>query len=80
MGRHRGPLPEPLPVPREPRTSAGDAHDVLPHGARSYTYTQYMDGQPRRAATLTARSAASAASSPATPWAGPPWIGPSTAP
>jgi CubicO group peptidase (beta-lactamase class C family) len=31
-----------------PRTSAGDAHSVLPHLARGYTFTQYIDGQVRR--------------------------------
>jgi CubicO group peptidase (beta-lactamase class C family) len=35
-----------------PRTSLGDAHDVLPHGARGYTYTQYIDGRPRRSPHL----------------------------
>ncbi|WP_052695506.1 serine hydrolase domain-containing protein [Hymenobacter sp. AT01-02] len=35
-----------------PRTSAGDAHDVLPHGARGYTYTQYVDGKRRRSPQL----------------------------
>jgi len=41
-----------LEVVGMPRTSAGDAHDVLPHGARGYTYTQYIDGHPRRGAQL----------------------------
>ncbi|MCR5890112.1 serine hydrolase [Hymenobacter sp. J193] len=31
-----------------PRTTSGDAHDVLLHGARGYTFTRYIDGQPRR--------------------------------
>jgi CubicO group peptidase (beta-lactamase class C family) len=35
-----------------PRTSVGDAHDVLPHGARGYTHTQYVDGQRRRSPQL----------------------------
>jgi CubicO group peptidase (beta-lactamase class C family) len=41
-----------LEVVEMPRTSFGDAHDVLPHGARGYTYTQYIDGQRRRNAQL----------------------------
>ena len=41
-----------LDVVGMPRTSIGDAHDVLPHGARGYTYTQYIDGRPRRSAQL----------------------------
>jgi CubicO group peptidase (beta-lactamase class C family) len=41
-----------LEVVGMPRTSAGDAHDVLPHGARGYTYTQYIDGHPRRGTQL----------------------------
>lgn len=31
-----------------PRTSFGDAHAVLPRLARGYTFTQYLDGRPRR--------------------------------
>ncbi|GAA3997141.1 hypothetical protein GCM10022408_04740 [Hymenobacter fastidiosus] len=41
-----------LDVVGMPRTSAGDAHDVLPHGARGYTYTQYVNGQRRRSPQL----------------------------
>ena len=41
-----------LAVVGMPRTSFGDAHDVLPHGARGYTYTQYSDGRPRRSPHL----------------------------
>lgn len=41
-----------LDVVGMPRTSSGDAHDVLPHGARGYTYTQYIDGQVRRGKEL----------------------------
>ncbi|WP_286130702.1 serine hydrolase [Solirubrum puertoriconensis] len=37
-----------LEVVGMPRTTAGDAHDVLPRMARGYTYTQYIDGQVRR--------------------------------
>ncbi|GAB2791059.1 CubicO group peptidase (beta-lactamase class C family) [Hymenobacter luteus] len=31
-----------------PRTTFGDAHDVLPHGARGYTYYHNSNGQMRR--------------------------------
>lgn len=31
-----------------PRTTSGDAHDVLPNAARGYTYAHYVDGQRRR--------------------------------
>jgi len=41
-----------LDVVGMPRTSTCDAHDVLPHGARGYTYTQYVAGQRRRSAQL----------------------------
>ena len=41
-----------LEVVGMPRTTSGDAHDVLPHGARGYTYTQYIDGQRRRSGQL----------------------------
>jgi CubicO group peptidase (beta-lactamase class C family) len=41
-----------LDVVGMPRTSLGDAHDVLPHGARGYTYMQYINGRPRRSAQL----------------------------
>lgn len=41
-----------LDVVGMPRTTSGDAHDVLPHGARGYTYTQYVAGRPRRSAQL----------------------------
>ncbi|WP_324680112.1 serine hydrolase [Hymenobacter sp. GOD-10R] len=41
-----------LDVVGMPRTSVGDAHEVLPQGARGYTYNQYVDGQLRRSAQL----------------------------
>ncbi|GAA3939234.1 serine hydrolase domain-containing protein [Hymenobacter algoricola] len=41
-----------LDVVGMPRTSAGDAHDVLPHGARGYTFTHYSNGQVRRGKEL----------------------------
>ncbi|MFD2786941.1 serine hydrolase [Hymenobacter rubripertinctus] len=41
-----------LEVVGMPHTSIGDAHDVLPQGARGYTYTQYVDGQRRRSPQL----------------------------
>lgn len=31
-----------------PRTSFGDAHNVVPHLSRGYTFTQYIAGTPRR--------------------------------
>ncbi|RTQ48814.1 serine hydrolase [Hymenobacter gummosus] len=37
-----------LDVVGMPRTSFGDAHHVLPRLARGYTFTQYLDGRPRR--------------------------------
>ncbi|MDU0371809.1 serine hydrolase [Hymenobacter endophyticus] len=41
-----------LQVVGMPRTSFGDAHNVLPHLARGYTYTQYVNGAPRRGKEL----------------------------
>ncbi|WP_400193682.1 serine hydrolase [Hymenobacter sp. B81] len=41
-----------LEVVGMPRTTSGDAHDVLPRGARGYTFTQYADGQVRRGKQL----------------------------
>lgn len=35
-----------------PLTTSGDAHDVLPHSARGYTYAQNIDGQMRRGRQL----------------------------
>ncbi|GAB2709687.1 hypothetical protein GCM10011495_37610 [Hymenobacter frigidus] len=37
-----------LDVVGMPRTSTGDAHDVVPNGARGYTFTRVVDGQFRR--------------------------------
>ncbi|RAK67103.1 serine hydrolase [Hymenobacter edaphi] len=41
-----------LDVVPMPRTSSGDAHTVLPRLARGYTFTQYIDGRPRRGKEL----------------------------
>lgn len=41
-----------LEVVGMPRTSIGDAHDVLPRSARGYTYLQYVGGQVRRSKEL----------------------------
>ncbi|GAB2959953.1 hypothetical protein GCM10027048_29240 [Hymenobacter coalescens] len=41
-----------LDVVGMPRTTSGDAHDVLPHLARGYTFTQYVDGRVRRGKQL----------------------------
>ncbi|SFQ21734.1 serine hydrolase domain-containing protein [Hymenobacter arizonensis] len=37
-----------LDVVGMPRTTVGDAHDVLPHAARGYTFAHYVNGQRRR--------------------------------
>ena len=41
-----------LDVVGMPRTSIGDAHDVLPNGARGYTFTRVVDGEFRRTSQL----------------------------
>jgi CubicO group peptidase (beta-lactamase class C family) len=41
-----------LDVVGMPRTSSGDAHSVLPHLARGYTFTHYVDGERRRGTEL----------------------------
>ncbi|AHJ96593.1 serine hydrolase [Hymenobacter swuensis] len=41
-----------LDVVKMPRTSFGDAHNVLPHLARGYTFTHYQNGAPRRGKEL----------------------------
>lgn len=41
-----------LEVVGMPRTTSGDAHDVLPGLARGYTFTQYLDGRVRRGKEL----------------------------